>query len=52
MKDETKAYLRKIGKKGGKTTKAKLGPDHFRKIGRLGGLSRSKPVSKKVKRGV
>jgi len=31
-----KDFLRKIGKKGGQTTKKKHGPDHYRKIGAAG----------------
>jgi hypothetical protein len=32
----------RIGRKGGETTKKKLGVEHYARIGRLGGLSRRK----------
>lgn len=37
-----KEHLKKLGKKGGETTKAKYGPDHYREIGRKGLANRYK----------
>lgn len=37
LPDEVKEYFSERGKKGGETTKAKYGHDHFRRIGALGG---------------
>ncbi len=46
MEDQIKEYLSKLGKKGGAATKAKYGPDYYRKIGRLGNIAQEKKVSK------
>ena len=43
--EEIKKYLSKIGKKGGAATKAKHGPDYYRKIGRLGNKAQDKKIS-------
>lgn len=44
MKEETKkeSYFQKIGKRGGKATAEKHGPDHMRKIGKRGGTATKK----------
>ena len=47
-KTEVTEYLKKIGSKGGKTTKAKHGADHYKKIGKLGAEKRyGKSLAKK-----
>lgn len=42
MSKTIKKFLSEIGKKGGSNTKKKHGPNHFKKIGKLGGRPRKK----------